>query len=154
VIWAFAFGLGVVSVLWLTNAGASASDRRIAAVLAANFALYLVGQALSGSAAPWQWFLATDAICAWVILHPPASRTAAVVGGLYVLIIIVHLAYAVSGSTERLGLYLDILASVGWCQLLVLATGAIHGRRRKVGNVRSGSSAGAGFAPSHRSGLE
>jgi hypothetical protein len=144
VIWAFAFGLGVVGVLWLTNAGASVSDRRIAAVLAGNFALYLAGQALSGSAAPWQWFLATDAICAWVILHPPASRTAAWVGSVYVLLIIIHVAFAASGSLAT-RLYLDLLAAGGWCQLVILTMGAINGRRRKM--VTHGSRGGAVTGP-------
>jgi hypothetical protein len=139
-IWAAAFGAGVLAVLRLTGRGTSVSNRRLAAVLAANFVMYIAGQLLTGQGAPWLWFLAVDCICSFVVLHPPASRTAAVIGSIYVLQIIIHIAFAAAGSASTALLYLDLLAIGGWCQLLVLATGAIqHGRKRKVGVAGRGS---------------
>jgi hypothetical protein len=152
VIWALAFGIGVCGVLWLTQTGYSVSDRRIAIVLAVNFLLYLAGQAIFDIAAPWLWFLAVDAVCAFIILHPPASRTAAWVGSVYVLQLIIHVAYAVGSDGTRL--YLDLLAFGGWCQLVILATGAIHGRRRKVAAARDYRGAVAGLAAAHREGVD
>jgi hypothetical protein len=140
--WAIAFGVGVLVVLVLTARGTSLSNARLGFVLAANFALYIAGQILTGQSAPWLWFLAVDCLCAFIVLHPPASRLAAVIGSIYVLQIIIHVAFAGAGSAATAGLYLNLLAIGGWCQLLVLATGAIqHGRGRKVGIA--GNSGGA-----------
>lgn len=144
-IWALAYGLGVLGVLAMTARDTSISNKRLAYVLAANFAMYLFGQLITGQAAPWLWFLAVDCVCAFVVLHPPASRTAAVIGCFYVLQIILHVAFAGAGSAATTLLYLDLLATAGWFQLLALATGTFqHGRKRKMA-AAGGSSGGAAF---------
>jgi hypothetical protein len=106
----------------------------------------------TGNAAPWLWFLAADAACAWFILHPPASRTAAWVGSVYVLLLIIHVAFAASGSLA-VGLYLDLCAAGGWLQLVILTTGAINGRRRKVATYGSRGGAVKGASASHQESL-
>lgn len=127
------FALGVLVVIAMTLADTSISNRRLAGILALNFVAYVAGQLLTGQAAPWLWFLIVDCVCAFVVLHPPASRLAAVIGSIYVFQIIVHVAFAGAGSGAAARFYLDVLATAGWLQLLTLAAGAIHhGRRRKV----------------------
>lgn len=136
---ALIFAFGVLVVIGMTQADTSVSNKWLAGVLAANFVGYVAGQLLTGQAAPWLWFLAVDSVCAFIVLHPPASRLAAVIGSIYVFQIIVHVAFAGAGSGAAARLYLDVLATAGWLQLLTLAAGAIHhGRRRKVAAFGSG----------------
>lgn len=139
-IFALFFAFGVAVTIAITQADTSVSNRRLSYVLAVNFVAYVAGQLLTGQAAPWAWFLAVDSVCAFVVLHPPASRLAAVIGSIYVLQVIIHVAFAGAGSGSTARLYLDLLATAGWLQLLTLATGAIHhGRRRKVALAGGGS---------------
>lgn len=150
-IWAVIFGFGVLGVLVMTARGTSVSNKRLAYVLAANFVLYVSGQLITGQAAPWLWFLAVDSMCAFVVLHPPASRTAAVIGSIYVLQIIFHVAFAGAGSGSTTLLYLDLCATAGWFQLLALATGTYqHGRKRKVAAFGDGGGDTAFASGAHR----
>lgn len=144
------FGLGVLVVIAITQADTSASNKGLAYVLAGNFVAYIVAQLSTGDSAPWLIFLAIDSVCAFIVLHPPASRLAAIIGSIYALQIIVHVAFAGAGSGSTSRLYLDLLAAGGWCQLLVLATGAIHhGRGRKVAPPRGSGGGVAGASGAH-----
>lgn len=144
------FLLGVLVVIAITQADTSVSNKWLAGILAVNFLAYVSGQLVTGLAAPWLWFLVADSACAFIVLHPPASRLAAIIGSIYVLQIIIHVAFAGAGSGATSRLYLDLLAAGGWCQLLVLATGAIHhGRKRKVVSVGSSGGAVTGASGAH-----
>lgn len=144
------FLLGVLVVIAMTQAGTSASNKCLAYILAGNFVAYIAAQLSTGVDAPWLMFLAIDSVCAFIVLHPPASRLAAIIGSIYVLQIIIHVAFAGAGSGATTRLYLDLLATGGWCQLLVLATGAIHhGRKRKVVVIGNSGSAVTGATGPH-----
>jgi hypothetical protein len=151
VIWSLLYGAGIAGVLVATASCKGYGDRRSGSVLGLNYVLVLTGHLLTGSTAPWLWFIAADGLCAWLVLHPPASRIQAAIGALYVLQIIIHVAFAAAGSAVETRLYLNLLAVGGWCQLLILATGTWHhGRRRKVAAVGGGVGAVTGAAQAHR----
>lgn len=130
-----AFLIGLAVAMLLAYRSGSPGLVRSGLAMAGNLALVWLGTSALGSYAPWSWFIAIDVATAFVVLSHPASRPQAIIGAIYLLQIVVHVAFGAAGSAEHVRLYLDLLAFGGACQLLTLATGAIHGRRRKMGRA-------------------
>lgn len=148
-IYAVAWGLvTIITVLFVHRFG-SPQLRRTGWAMAGNMVFVWLAVWSTGSNAPWGWFIFGDFVAGMVITPKSASRFQSYIGGIYWLQIIVHLAFGFGGASvfgERQ--YLDLLAFGGGCQLLILATGAIHGRGRKVANLGSSfGSANRAVAP-------
>jgi hypothetical protein len=116
-------------------------------VMAGNMALVWVGTWWFDEMSPWRWFIVIDLVSAFAIVVRPSGRLQSYIGGIYAVQVVVHLLYGFGGASiygERA--YLDLLAFGGGCQLLILATGAIHGRGRKVADpdARLGGAGRAG----------
>ena len=129
---AIAFAVAMAVALAIVRMSGTPSLNRAGWAMAGNMALVWAAQALSGSYTPWLAFTCIDAATAFVVLAHPAGRSQAMIGAIYVLQIITHVAFGAAGAHGDARFYLDLLAFGGGCQLLILATGAIHGRRRKV----------------------
>jgi hypothetical protein len=124
--------------LFFVHRSGSPGLRRTGWAMVGNMFFVWLAVWSTGSNAPWEWFIVGDFITAMAILPKSASRPQAYIGAIYALQIIVHLAFGFGGASvfgERQ--YLDLLAFGGGCQLLILATGAIHGRGRKVADLGS-----------------
>ena len=129
---AIVFAIAVMAVLCVTRFCGVPSLHRTAWAMAGNMGAVWVAQFWSGSYTPWFAFLIVDVITAYIVLAHPATRTQALIGAVYVAQIIAHIAFGAAQVKGCDVLYLDLLAFGGVCQLLILATGAINGRRGKV----------------------
>lgn len=140
--------LALLLVLALVHHVGLPSLVRTGWAMAANLALVWISTWATQSYAPWLWFVAIDIGTAFMVLARPAGRAQALIGAIFVMQIITHIAFGASGTVDNARLYLDLLAFGGGCQLLILATGAIHGRRRKNRSFgAAGSAAGDPAAP-------
>lgn len=148
-IYAFAAAAAMVAALMLAHRSGSPGLVRTGWAMAGNLLTVWVLVWSTGNFTPWQWFIAVDFVTAMIILRNPSGRPQAYIGAIYALQIIVHVAFGFGGaSVFGARQYLDLLAFGGGCQLLILATGAIHGRGRKVADLGSGfCRAGGAVAP-------
>jgi hypothetical protein len=146
VIYAVAFALALMGAGIMAYGSRSAGLIRTTWAMAGNLAGVWLGQWLLHDYAPWLWLIAIDAITAFVVLSHPASKAQAVIGSIYVLQIITHVAFGAAGTVEHVRLYLDLLAFGGVCQLLTLACGGFNGRGRKVAAARGNGGGAAGAA--------
>lgn len=152
-----AAGYGVILALAVTMAWRSGSRglRRTATAVAVNWLLVMAAQAVTQSYAPWFMFVAIDACTAFFVLQHPASKAQAAIGAIYVLQIIIHVAFGTAGPYHDAKFYLAVLTFGGACQLLILATGAIHhGRGRKMASFRSGGGNHSRAAGAYLSGMD
>lgn len=143
--YAVAWGLVTVITVFFVHRSGSPGLRRTGWAMVVNMLFVWLAVWSTGRNAPWEWFIIGDLITAMAILPKSASRPQAYIGAIYALQIIVHVAFGFGGASvfgERQ--YLDLLAFGGGCQLLILATGAFHGRGRKVADL------GGGFGGAHR----
>jgi hypothetical protein len=131
-----AFAIAVIAAICIARLYGPPSLCRTAWALAGNMLAIWAAQYASGSYTPWQAFLIIDVITAYIVLAHPAGRTQALIGAIYVAQIIAHVAFGAAKAASCGGLYMDLLAFGGVCQLLILATGAINGRRGKVAGAR------------------
>lgn len=73
---------------------------------------------------PWLFFIISDSVAAWAVLHQPAGRIQSVIGGLLITQIVVDLLYGVSKffnpETVSADAYLDLLYALGILQLILL----------------------------------
>ena len=146
-----AFAIAVIAAICIARLYGPPSLCRTAFVLAGNMLVIWAVQYASGSYTPWRWFLIIDVISAYIVMTHPyiaavggtAARTQALICAVYATQIIAHIAFGAAKTASCGGLYMDLLAFGGVCQLLILATGAINGRRGKVDN-----SVGDGMVPS------
>ena len=132
-----AYGVILALAVALSCRSGSPALRRTGIALGANWLLVMSAQIFTESYAPWQFFIVLDAVTAFVVLQHPASRAQAAIGSIYVLQIILHVAFGAGGPNHDVRFYLAVLTFGGACQLLILATGAIHGRGRKMAIIGS-----------------
>ena len=129
---AIVFAIATAAVICITRFCGTPSLHRTAWAMAGNMLAVWGAQYVSGSYTPWLAFLIIDVTTAYIVLAHPATRTQALIGAVYVAQIVAHVAFGAAQSKNCGSLYLDLLAFGGVCQLLILATGAINGRRGKV----------------------
>lgn len=144
-IYAVVWGLvTAITVLFVHRSG-SPGLRRTGWAMIGNMLLVWLAVWSIGKDTPWQAFIVVDFVTAMIILRNPSGRSQAYIGAIYALQIIVHVAFGFGGASAfGARQYLDLLAFGGGCQLLILATGAIHGRGRKVADL------GGGLGRAHR----
>lgn len=129
---AIVFAIATAAVICITKRYGTPSLYRTAWAMAGNMVAVWAAQFVSGSYTPWLAFIIVDVITAYIVLAHPATRTQALIGAVYVAQIIAHIAFGAAQSKNCGSVYLDLLAFGGVCQLLILATGAINGRRGRM----------------------
>lgn len=129
---AIVFAIATAAIICITKLYGTPSLCRTAWAMAGNMVAVWGAQFMSGSYTPWLMFLIIDVITAYIVLAHPATRIQALVGAIYVAQIIAHIAFGAAQAKGCETLYLDLLAFGGVCQLLILATGTVNGRRGKV----------------------
>jgi hypothetical protein len=109
---------------------------RAALVLALNLVACKVAVIATGTSAPTVWLLAIDIVSAFAMLWPPASRTQAILGIIYVFQIAIHCWHAAWGMVDYGIIYIAMLNVGGGLQIAFLLMGAANGDGRKVGGRR------------------
>lgn len=140
-----AYALATAIVLFLAYRSGSPSLIRAGWVMVGNLSAVWVAVTLTDNNAPWHWFIVIDFMSGILLLPKSSTRIQSYVGAFYFWQIVVSLAFGLALSHTETTLYLYILAFGGVCQLLILATGAVHGRGRKIG-YRADSLAGVDVA--------
>jgi len=115
--WAYVIPLLVICACSLT--GREQMIRTAMAILA-NWIINSGFVLATGIYDPWWFFLATDALTAWVILYHPAGKAQALIGYTYIAQILMHCVYAVSNSVLAEYAYWQILTAIAFVQLLLL----------------------------------
>lgn len=130
------YALATLFALWLSYRSGSCALLRTGWAMTGNLIAVWIAINMTNSDAPWFWFILIDATSAYVISAKPAFNPQAYIFGIYIVQIVVSVVFGAASSPADTRLYLDILAFGGVCQLLILATGAIHGRGGKMAFVR------------------
>lgn len=96
---------------------------RTAAVLLGNWALSTAFIIATGVNDPWYWYFIIDLTAARIVLHQPAFRPQAMIGGIYAAQVAAHLIYAASvvlGQPASQNKYWQILIALAIVQVIVL----------------------------------
>ena len=150
---ALVYGAGLTLAALAAWARGGEGLRRTAVALVANWALVMTGQVITGAYAPWGWFLILDLATAFVVVWHPAGRPQALIGGVLVLQVLVHLAFgAAPGHGDNVRAYLDIIGAGGWLCIASLAWGALHGPGKRLVAAGAGRRV-EGAVASHRAGV-
>lgn len=126
------YGLSLAGVgAWLLLAD-DERDLRTAVALLLNWLAAVVAIELSGSAAPWGWFIVIDGLTAWVVTRQPAGKAQAIIGTLLVNQIMAHMLFGWEANPAGQEFYLRYLNLAGWAQVATLFWGATHDSGRKI----------------------
>ena len=130
---AFGGGLAIAAVAARRHGGKSM--RWAAMTLTLAWLAVLVSVAFAGVNDPWLLFIVIDSVAAFVVLSHRDARCfpETWIGAIFMAQIVCHVVYGFSfGPGPATGLYLNMLAAGGWCQIVVLISGAIYGTGTKI----------------------
>ena len=138
---AYPIALGLVALV--VARGDDERMQRTALVLGLNWAACIFVFWLTGIAAPWGWLLVIDIATAYAILHPPAGRVQALIGGLLISQVLWHAAFGYVGNIQSAEVYIAALNIGGFVQVGILLGGATYDKGRGILAVWRGRSCGA-----------
>lgn len=125
---AYAVALGLTA--WAVQRGDDGRLKRTAWALAGGCVASIGAQLVTGKPDPWLAFLLIDAATAWVVLHRPAGRVQALIGGLLIGQVLWHAAYGYVGNIQGQHVYLAALNTGGFIQVAILFGGATYDKGR------------------------
>lgn len=115
--------------------------RRTASAMLASWAACVLFVDTTGIYDPWHWFILVDTLAAWAVLHQPAGKPQAFIGGIYMAQIMAHGIYGsmkLTGDAPNRDSYWQVLISLAIVALAIL--GGWYGGhiRRSLRNSRGG----------------
>lgn len=137
--------LAPLCVVTLSALTGNAQMVRTALAIFANYWINTAFVLVSGNYDPWWFYMATDAITAWVILIHPAGRPQSLIGWSFMVQVMIHAVYGASklinpafDTYSASFAYWQILLSVAFLQLVILGgwVGG-HGWRRYTDRRRA-----------------
>jgi hypothetical protein len=120
------------------------TDLRTAVSLFVNWVAGVLVLSIVPHGQAWPAFIVIDALTAAVILMPPAHMQQAIVGGLLLSQIVLHIAFGLGGGPLSVSYYYTTVNLAGWLQVASLIGGAAYDGGRKI--LLDWRGAGGGFS--------